>query len=484
MLSYANIKFAGFRHIGLAFLWGLSSLLASIGNASAVSVNWLDPLGYPKPLAVDIAMPSEVSVANKYYVDLSGGSGTTCSSAAPCGSLRSIMGKPGTTGGPAYIYIRGSGNVSTYNDSFYGSPGNEIVIKAWPGYTATITANSNMNSTSVHDIIWDGGPDLGIAFVSSGGDQYNFHVIADNITFYRIRASATAGGSMLFAVGDNRVVKGTKFINSEFYGCDQQSGYQCSAVYWGPGGGGGFINTEFRNNIVRNMGGDGLEVNPRASSSGLAITGNAFHNIGKQTCSGAWLCRPAITFGNQGPGNGTTGAIIANNVMWDTGSGCIWDRGSASGSRALIVNNVCYDYGKGAGGGGPNPQGISGYSDGGSATVKNNIIYAPNGTNPFDGSKFDASNNVCGTGKSCGTASQAWLGTTVMATDENNGSFMKLTSGSNGQDAGVTISSMETSYNGIIRPQGSAYDIGAFEFSSAAVQPPSAPPAPSGLTAQ
>lgn len=471
------------RFLLVPIVASLVFVLPAHGVETTGGVHWLDPLGYTKPAFIPITVPDEAGVTNKYWVNMSGGSGSACSMVAPCAGIDNVMGKPGTTGGPAYVYVKGSGQWSGFNDTFYGSSGNEIVIKPWPaGSTgcssecpATFTANSNANSGNIRYLIFDGGPDLNLAFTSSGGDQYNFHAIADNISFYRIRAFATVGGSMLFAVGDDTVVDGIKFINSEFYGCNQQSGYQCSAVYWGPGGGGGFTHTEFRNNVVRDMGGEGIEINPRATSDGLIVSGNAFHNVGKQTCSGAWGCRPAITFGNQGPGSGTANAIFSNNLMWDTGSGCLWDRG---GQSALIANNTCYDYAKI--GTDPWPNGIAGYTGPGPSTVSNNIIYAPNGTNPFDGT-YAGSNNLCASGKSCGTSRQNWSVNTFLSTDPASADFLKIGSLSEARDHGTTIVSVTTDYLGLLRPQGSAYDIGAGEYFASDTTPPAAP---SGLAVE
>jgi hypothetical protein len=445
---------------------GIAVLCAVSGNVFAAQttggVNWIDPLAYQKPEFISIAVPDEATVSNKYWVNMSGGSGSTCSMASPCASIDNVMGKPGTTGGPAYVYVKGSGPWSGYNDTFYGSAGNEIVIKPWPAgstgcpseCSATFTANSNANSSSIRYLIFDGGPNLNLAFTSSGGDQYNFHVIANNITFYRIRAYATTGGSMLFAVGDTSNVTDVKFINSEFYGCNQQAGYQCSAVYWGPGSTGGFTNNEFKNNIVRDMGGDGVEVNPRVPSSGLEISGNAFHNIGKQTCTGNWLCRPAITLNSQN-GQSNPNVTVKNNLMWDIASSCIWAR--SPGSNQVIYNNTCYDYGKVSPdtNSSPNPEGISG---GNATNVSNNIIYAPNGVNPFD-SSYSGSNNLCGSGKSCGSSSRVWSANTMLATDQNTSNFMRIGSSSEASNSGYAIPSVARSYDGRVRPP---YDIGAF----------------------
>src|SRR5689334_15620630 len=82
---------------------------SALADQTTGGVNWLDPLGYTKPRFMPITVPTEASVTNKWYVDLSTGSGTACTQASPC-SWTSVAGKAGVgTGGPAYIYIKGSG---------------------------------------------------------------------------------------------------------------------------------------------------------------------------------------------------------------------------------------------------------------------------------------------------------------------------------------------------------------------------------------
>jgi hypothetical protein len=423
-------------------------------------VTWLDPLAYQKPAFVPITIPNEAAVTNKYYVDMNAGSGSTCSQASPCANIDNVIGKPGTTGGPAYIYVRGAGGLSLFNDTFYGSPGNEIVIKPWPGSTAIFTGNSNTNSANVHDLIFDGGPGLGIAFQSDqAGDFYSFHIMSNNTTLYRTRHYSTAAsGSLLLSVGDGPAVSGVRIINSEFYGCNTASGYQCSAVYAGPGATGGYTNLLIQNNIIRDMGGDGIEINPRVASSGLTITGNAIHNVGKQTCSGAWLCRPAITLGSQN-GQANPNTVVSNNLMWDIGSGCIWAR--SPGSSQVIYNNTCYDYGKinPETNSSPNPEGISG---GNVSSVKNNIIFAPNGTLPIEGT-VSGSNNICnGTG-----CAAAYTASVLASVDPNNAAFLTIGANSPARDAGANTG-VTPDYRGIARPQGTAYDIGAYELTGAA----------------
>src|SRR4051812_30194211 len=108
-----------------------------LGNATAATVNWLDPLGYRKPVALDVTMPDEAS-ATKYWVNFSGGADTaSCgiSSGSPCATMRgladrSLSGLRGNIAdSAAYVYVRGTGKFFIYNNTFAGTPGKEIVIK-------------------------------------------------------------------------------------------------------------------------------------------------------------------------------------------------------------------------------------------------------------------------------------------------------------------------------------------------------------------
>lgn len=465
-------------------------VMIAFADAHAATVNWLDTNNYPKPHPIDLNKPNEATVTNKYWVDLSNGSGNTCSQSSPCRSLDDVLGKPGTRGGPAIIYLKGTGTMSWYNDTIYGSGDNDcrvascanwVLVRTWPAgspgcateCTATINGHSNIDSPSgVHHVMFDGGPDLKIRFNSNAGaGTYANHIIASWIIIYRTQMYCTGANKQLgWAVGDTSVARNVFFINNEFYGCGG-TGDQSSAVYVGPGNGGGYSNFVFQNNIVRDFFGEGIEINPRVTSTGAYIIGNVIYNVGKGTCALSWNCRPGITVSVQS-GGGNNGTVIAGNLIWDTGSGCIWDRGGGS-PAALIVNNTCYDYGKGDGGD-PNPQGISGYVNGGRATVQNNIIYAPNGTNPFDGSRFTASNNICGAGKSCGSNSRTWSTATVRSVDKSSSLFLQIGPGSEARNAGVPVS-YTTSYNGVGRPQESAFDIGAWEYVESTTQVPGSP---------
>ena len=440
------------------------------------TVNWIDTMGYDKPAFVSVAMPNEAT-ATKYYVDLSAGTdGASCGTgtSSPCRTLRGLADRnlSGLRGNAAdaaaYVYLRGSGTFYLYNNVFAGTPGKEIVVKPWG--TATVTSSGmgslgyDTGTDRVHDVIIDGGPNLAIKFVSNvggSGPNYSLHVNASNVTIYRVQSYATGTGNNLFAISDfSAVFDNIKIINSEFYACNQGSGYQCAAVYIGPcncNGSCGATNVLIQNNIMRDMGGEAIEINPRVASSGITVTGNEIRNAGKQTCGGAWDCRPAVAINGPSCGGSTSNVTVTNNLMWDIGGSCIWSGGG--GGSQQFSHNTCYDYAKGTASG-VCQQGICG---GTAATVQNNIIYATNGTNPFDGTSFTASHNLCGSSESCGTSSQAWSAATVLATD-GGVNHLRIGASSEARNTGTTLGSVTTDYRGTARPQESASDIGAFEY--------------------
>ena len=213
------------------------------------------------------------------------------------------------------------------------------------------------------------------------------------------------------------------------------------------------------------MGGEGIEVNPRTASSNIVIEGNVIHDAGYATCNDGGLrsCRPAISL-NINQSGSVDDVIIRNNLMWDLSSGCVWEKsGSTGASSPQIYNNTCYDYGKGTVTN-DQPMGISSHLYGSTALVKNNIIYASNGTDPIEGGSFAADHNLCKSAGSCGASAQAWSATTVLSIAQNDVNFLKAGStgmakstGTNLFSAGVTID-----YVGLDRTSTGPFDIGAF----------------------
>lgn len=483
------------RHI-LGTLWSrvlvaaMICLGASVAHAaqSAGGVIWLDPLAYQKPAFVPITLPT---IVTNYYIDMTSGTdSSSCGTGTgnPCKTLRGVVDRDlsglrgNVSDGAAAINIRGTGSGAFYifNNTLAGTPGKEILIRPWGNSAVTFRRggqNQGLNDgVAVHDIIIDGGdPSTGnmlFKFVSDnggcGGPCSVLAIAGNNITVARTQftATATTGQPYLSLVCnvDNLYCHDIAFVNNEFYDCNTNT--QCSAVYPGACTASGSCHVDnftFRNNIVRNMGGEGIEINPRTNSTNYVISGNAIHNVGYGTCSTGFECRPGITLNiNQ---SGAVNLIqIYNNLMWDIASGCVWEKSDSKTTNApKIFNNTCYDYGKGTGANGQ-PQGFSAVGATSAAIVTNNIIFAPNGTNPFSASVgFIATNNVCGSGKSCGSASRLWSTATVVSTDPNNSGYLKIASGSEAVATGTVVLGVTVDYSSILRVTS---DIGAFALSS------------------
>lgn len=507
--------------------------IVDAASGAAFVQTWLDPLAYAKPGGIDLRTASAWNTANNvplwstslngddanaeyhYYIDLSSGSdssscGTSTSNACrslrgiicgTCGSPRNLLGLRGNSAdGVAVVYIKGTGTSRWY--SFCGAIDNGIrgssstkkaLFRPWPGQTLVTMnrgdENVGLTGECSNNYIVDGMDyathSMVFKFVSdvatgkcSGGPCYNFAVDGDGIVIAhsQFTCGSASGSGWMDLLGlnnsDGNAATDYAIIGNEFYSCET-NGQQSSAMYMGPcadGGGCSLSNVVVLGNIMRNLGGEAVEANPRVASSNYLFAYNAIHHVGFMTCNHGTYdrgCRPAFTLATNNSG-ALTGVVIRNNIMWDLSSGCIWDKSNATGTAApRIYNNSCYDYGKGSGAI-PNdqPQGISSHlsNNGSHAFVQNDLIYAPNGTDPYgaDGISFQASsNNLCGSAESCGTSKQSWSAASVLSTDPANASFMTINASSEAAGHGADTSAyVIDDYVSATRTL--PYDIGAF----------------------
>lgn len=447
----------------------LATPQAAGADQTTGGVNWMDPLAYTKPAFVRLTVPTPG--AHQYWVDLGGGSGTSCTSGSPC-SWTSVQGKAGTKGdgGGAYIYIKGTGPIGS--PTLYGTAGNEVVIKPWDDNTlATITGRNNWTGR-VQYVIFDGGPNLKIKFNSTSNQQYDPSVyfnansagLQSHITFYRTQWTVPGMGENISQWG---IVDNLSIINSEFQsGGSSDSQNQHHIYFSGASNYGTSAHIYILNNVFRDTPGEQIEFRMFQTMDDVVIDSNAFHNIGKGSCSANWKCRPAVTVASSGAT--VTNLRISNNLMWDLGEGAVrmW-----SGSP-LVYNNTIWQWGQGspanAGwgqwafyGGGPNDA---------KGTIINNIIYGTGTTRngnpliPFDGSSYTKSNNVCASAgtSGCGFAFvTSGANQTVASLSPNSPNFMQLNgTSSTAYRSGTTVAAVTVSYSGAVRS--APYDIGAF----------------------
>ena len=423
--------------LALADITGTATIVNDDG-AAGCTVNFADTLSYTKPACVLVTVPNEASTANKYYVDYTSGSGSTCSQGSPCGDIATVGGKAGTSGGPAYIYVKGNGYLNLTASQLAGSAGNEIVIKPWPGDSTptvltavagcTIPNANTIAGANTHHVIVDGGPDMLIRFRGSGctssQNGYTLVVKSNDITMWRARIDANDSGGPALGPATGAATSNFKWINGEIYGATRYygvytgGGATCDDV---AGGDTSHTNIEFRNSIFRQIDGRGIQIEPRASSSGVIIDGNAFHGVG-YNASGTSSISAAVQPANACLPNGhdITNGAVTNNLMFDLGGGGV--AVFVSGSTWKLLNNTIYDYAKSPLLATTNSHGITCYqADSCSPDVRSNIILAPaqGGLDAIHhGGIMTTNDNLCESGEVCGSG--ALTGTAATAFDSTS----------------------------------------------------------------
>jgi hypothetical protein len=161
------------------------------------------------------------------------------------------------------------------------------------------------------------------------------------------------------------------------------------------------------------------------------------------------------------------GHVVRNNLIIGQGSQPAKLTGGIaiaySSTSALVANNTIHDV----------PIGLQSKSTTGTVTFKNNLMsgISNDNINIDSASRTSAEKNLCTTYDPDG-------GCSVITTTPGfltPGSNFRLSSQSLAIDVGATISTVADDRDGISRPQGGAYDIGAYEGVSTAGVPPSPP---------
>ena len=257
-----------------------------------------------------------------------------------------------------------------------------------------------------------------------------------------------------------------------------------------------------RNSTIKNTAGDGV-LSTNLSSGYSFINDQIFNNGGGQTRNHGMylegdnnLVDHCNIYNNAGYGinlyNGYAGAHANNNIVRYSqlhnnnvanGSG-VGGLGVSSGSNDLVYNNLIWGNGLGI---------KVGESDGTTATtnthIYNNTVYNNNvgGSGSRLGIYLDPNgsgsvvqNNIAYNDLDGDVVNAGQSGTTITNNLTANPSFagaaannFALLAGSPAIDAGVAVSAVPDDFIGTRRPQGAAYDIGAYEYTGGTtVQPP------------
>jgi hypothetical protein len=203
---------------------------------------------------------------------------------------------------------------------------------------------------------------------------------------------------------------------------------------------------------------DAVYANP--SQYNLVFDGNVFDGVGRLPGSTYMANDHALYLHS-------ANTTVINNVFYGSISG--WGVQTAAGFSGLIANNT-FAYTRTTNSGDVMLWDVSG----GNVTLQNNIFYNPPGGIAVNTYAFTAPSCVLDHnmvyGGSMGSVPGCSFTNSITANPSfvNPSSDFHLQAGSLAIGAGVTVSGAATDYDGITRPQGNGFDIGAFEFPAVA----------------
>jgi len=221
-------------------------------------------------------------------------------------------------------------------------------------------------------------------------------------------------------------------------------------------GGDDTTNIIFENNICKNGDQPFFLTKDIADTTGITIRNNIFYN-----------------FAGDG-GISIPGTVIYNNVFWRVGFDKAVAISLSTNTSLTAGDEIKNNFFIGCGDGVQTPDYGAGYDRPYTETGSSNNYYAksPTAAIPWGTQYFSTPepNYING-------------GNPVFVNYTNNDFHLQATSPA--KDRGTTISSFATDKDGITRPQGSAWDIGAYEYAAASPPPDTTPPeAPTNVTVQ
>ncbi len=379
-------------------------------------------------------MASAQAVPPVFYVATNGSDSNSCSAAQNINTpKRTINNALSCLTAGSTLHLRGG----TYNESLVGalpsgsSWSNAVTIASYPGEKATIK---------------------GYFYIT--GSQY---FVIDNIIIDA--AGFDADGIKLTYSSSNYSAHHIRVINSEIKNSPKQ-GVLITGQSIGELGYNEFINNNIHDNGTTDFD-HGLYI---SSSNNLVQNSRIYRNSGWgvhiysggcSNCANNNVVRNNVVYNNARVGNRGTGILLGsgsgnvayNNIVYGNKDG-IWIQ---HGANNKAFNNTIY-----------NTAGSGSYAvyiapDAPGAVVQNNILYK------------NALNTVTNSGPSS-IISNNLLGVDPRFVNEAGLDF-HLQSNSPAINAGITVAVVTADYDGVTRPQGSAYDIGAYEYGG--VIPPS-----------
>ena len=221
--------------------------------------------------------------------------------------------------------------------------------------------------------------------------------------------------------------------------------------------------------VTDQIGRDGIYIN--SSEYNFTFDGNSWHDIGRTDG------QPVLHF-DHGIYAHSQNTTIINNLFYNNNRG--YHIQLADGASNWLVANNTFAFGTGNGEAGQ----IMFWGSNLNITLRNNIFYYPNISAltryaaTTTGSIFDH-NLIYGVSSIISDSTGFTIGTNQIGA---NPSFVNassapydfhVNSGASGIDAGMNLSAVPIDFDGIVRPQGSSADQGAYEYAVVPITPPS-----------
>ncbi len=392
-----------------------------------------------------------------YYVARSGSNLFSCAQAK-----NSLTPKQTITSGLSCLaagdtlYVR----AGTYDESLTGiasgtSWTNKVRIAAYPGETVTVMPSIQAHTvggvviaiSSGHYIEFDG-INVDSSNVSSGGiiwignnnstsQEDANHIRFQNLTVYA--GVGNVGGSADINVNSGN----NEFLNLTVHGggISGLCGFECAsyAIYLAGS------NNLIDHSDLYDTSGAGVQiycnVSAHANCEGRSPDGNIVRNT---------KIHDIVRTGDLNETWGivviATNTTLFNNIIYNIAAGSTSQPGNAgialAGTNNTAWNNTIYSV---------RNSGIRIDATSSGAVVQNNIVYLSSVANYSDG------------GGASTTHDHELEGTDPVFVNAGAADFHIQTS-SPAKNAGVTLAGVPTDFDGIARPQGAAYDIGAYEF--------------------
>ena len=363
---------------------------------------------------------AKASHAATFYVATTGNDANPGTAAAPFRTL--LKGVQTLRSGDTLIVKQGTyaEGISTIPS---GSAGAHTTLQAAPGEAVTLQAPSSSLDSMIffpdgsHHITVDGfildENSLGGFGVANNDLSTIHHLVLRNLKIKNMRNSG------ILILGSNLELRNLYIHHNGTF--DMTSTYEHGIYFQGN-------NSLIIGCVIHdNASGYGIQ---NYSSAGANPTDNTYLNnvLYNQSSGGLWI--------SQGANH-----LVANNIVYNSGNLPNRDTGAlvCCGSNSKIYNNVVYNNSK---------AGIITINNNDvGAEVKNNIVYL-NPAGNIVTINATVSNNLI---------------TNPSFVDPAKGDF-RLLSSSAAIDAGVSLSQVPVDYDNMPRPQGSIYDIGAYEY--------------------